>query len=435
MHEIKLPQLGQSVEEASIVAWHKNEGDTVEKGELLFSVQTDKAEIECESSAAGVLRKILVEIGVEVPVMAVVALVGEADEPVPDLSEYETAAPSAQPTPEPEETAGPPATVSTETDEPGDWDTEFVSPRALKRAAELNVSPVLAKGTGAGGRVTEADILALSKRLKSVKITPTAKQLAVAAGLDITRIRGTGAGGKITKSDIADAIQSGPVAAAESQVERVPMTPMRRIVGQRMSESALEAPHYYETFEVDMSAAVAFRNALGSRRPSLNDLIVYCAARAIREYPYVNARWTRDAIELVKDINIGIAVALPEGLVVPVLQQVQHMSLDQIRQKSRELVKKARSGKLLPDDYTGNTFTVSNLGSFGVDHFTAIINQPDSAILAVGEVKDKPVVIKGGIHIRPMMKMTISSDHRVIDGAVAAQFMSRLRDNLEEGEY
>lgn len=433
MHEIKLPQLGQSVEEASIVAWHKNEGDTVEKGELLFSVQTDKAEIECESTAAGVLRKILVEPGVEVPVMTVVALVGNADEPLPDLSAYDTA--PSQSAPEPEEIAEPPATVAVETDDSADWDTEIVSPRAQKRAAELKVSPGLAQGTGAGGRVTEADVVALSKRLRSVKITPAARQLAVAAGLDITRIQGTGPGGKITKADIAEAIQSGPAAVAEDRVERVPLTPMRRIVAQRMSESMAEAPHYYETFEVDMSAAIAFRKALGSRRPSLNDLIVYCVARAIRKYPRVNARWSRDAIELVKDINIGIAVALPEGLVVPVLRRVQQMSLDTIRQESRALIKKARAGKLLPDEYADNTFTISNLGAFGVDHFTAIINQPDSAILAVGEVKDRPVVISGGIHIRPMMKMTISSDHRVIDGAVAAQFMSLLRDILEEGEY
>jgi pyruvate dehydrogenase E2 component (dihydrolipoamide acetyltransferase) len=184
-----------------------------------------------------------------------------------------------------------------------------------------------------------------------------------------------------------------------------------------------------------MAAAVYFRGSLGSFKPSFNDLIVRAVALAVQQWPDVNARWMGDAIEIVADVNLGVAVALPTGLIVPVLRSVQTKSLQQINAETRDLAEKARTGKLLPDDYSGNTFTISNLGAYGVDQFTAIINQPDSAILAVGQIKDRPVVIDGGIHIRPIMKMTLSSDHRVIDGAVAAQFMGCLKETLEAAAF
>jgi pyruvate dehydrogenase E2 component (dihydrolipoamide acetyltransferase) len=202
-----------------------------------------------------------------------------------------------------------------------------------------------------------------------------------------------------------------------------------------MAQSFYSAPHYYITVEVDMAEGAAFRTTLKTFKPSYSDLLAYAVAKALREYPAVNARWAEDAVEEVGDVNLGLAVALPTGLIVPVIRQVQNKSLEGIHHESRALIDKARNGKLLPDDYVGNTFTISNLGVFGVDHFTAIINQPDSAILAVGTIKEKPVVIDGGIHVRPMMNLTLSSDHRVIDGAVAAQFMGRLREILENGEF
>ncbi len=210
---------------------------------------------------------------------------------------------------------------------------------------------------------------------------------------------------------------------------------MRRIIAERMSASKYSAPHYYVTVEVDMKGAKEFRVRNKAFKASFNDLVLYATAKALREFPNVNARWLGDAIEQGGDVNLGMAVALPAGLMVPVIRQAQLLSLEGLCAASKALAEKAQTGKLLPDDYQGNTFTVSNLGAFGVDHFTAIINQPDSAILAIGQIKDRVVVLDGGMHIRPIMKLTLSSDHRVVDGAVAAQFMGRLKEILEEAAF
>ncbi|MFO7973612.1 MAG: 2-oxo acid dehydrogenase subunit E2 [Candidatus Hydrogenedentota bacterium] len=453
MQEIKLPQLGQSVEEASIVEWRKQEGDTVKKGEVLFSVQTDKAEIECESTADGVLRKILVEPDVEVPVMTVVALVGEADESLPDLSKYPVAGeegekPAAQ-APSPAETpAAKPETTPPQhkgaaeqpesTPETPDG-RAAVSPRARKRAEQLKVDPTFARGSGVGGRVMEADIEAYAAQ---IAITPTARKIALNKGLDLSRIEGTGQGGKITKADVERALAAPEAPAAPAapaikagEVQHVPLSPMRSIIAERMSASKFSAPHYYMTVEVDMAAATAFRGSCADFKPSYNDLVLRAVTLALQQHPQVNARWAGEAIEIVGDINLGFAVAVPTGLIVPVVRQTQNKTLKDISRVCAELAQKARTGKLVPDDYSGNTFTVSNLGAFGVDHFTAIINQPDSAILAVGQIKEQPVVIDGGIHVRPIMKMTLSSDHRVIDGAVAARFMKTLKKILEDANF
>lgn len=435
MHEVKLPQMGQSVEEASIVQWLKAEGDKVERGEPIVSIQTDKAEIECESPAAGVVRKILLEPDVSVPVLTVIALVGEADEPLPDLEQYKVSAgQAAEPVAEaagaaPEPVAQVAASTATTTASAGLAEAP-VSPRARRRAEALHVNANLAKGTGVGGRVMEADVEAYAASVDGIAITPTAKRLAEIKGIDIARVKGTGPGGKITKEDIEGATP----ARAAGETKRLPLSPMRRIIAQRMCESKFSAPHYYVTVEVDMAAAAKFRAEYPTKL-SYNDLVMRGTALALLEWPAVNARWQGDAIEQVGDVNLGFAVALPTGLIVPVVCQVQRLSLDELSQACKGLTEKARTGKLLPDDYSGSTFTISNLGGFGVDQFTAIINQPDSAILAVGQIKDRPVVIDGGIHVRPIMKLTLSSDHRVIDGALAAQFMGCLKGILEAARF
>ncbi|HPO13165.1 MAG TPA: 2-oxo acid dehydrogenase subunit E2 [Candidatus Hydrogenedentes bacterium] len=443
MHEILLPKLGQSVEDAQIVQWLKKEGDAVQEGEPIFTVQTDKAEIECESTASGILRKILVEPGIDVPVMTVVALVGTADETLPDLSTYGVAggAPAAAaPTPVPETTPTPApvpqASAALES-------TGFASPRARKAAEEKGVDVSKITGTGVGGRITEEDVLTYAASVGEVKITPTARRMAENAGMDVRGIEGTGAGGKITKEDVSRAATTGkapapakaPVPAPVGGVTRVPLTPMRRIIATRMSESKYAAPHYYITIEIDMQKAKDFRAGIKTYKLTYNDLVLCAVVRALKEFPAVNARWVGDAIEQVADINLGVAVALPSGLIVPVIKQAQLLSLEGISAAAKTLATKAQTGKLLPDDYVGNTFTVSNLGAYGVESFTAIINQPDSAIIAVGQMKDRVVAIDGGIHIRPIMKLTISSDHRVIDGSVAAQFMGRVKEIMEAAEF
>ena len=435
MHEVKLPQLGQSVEEASIVRWLKAEGDAVKKGEPLLAVQTDKAEIECESTASGTLRKILLPTDVSVPVMTVIALVGEPDEALPDLSQYGSG--DNKPTTPAAVVEAPKATAATAS--PGaasvysvDSPASAVSPRARRKAAELHVNPSFVPGTGAGGRVVESDVLAYAESTKNIHASPTARRLAEQTGVDLSRLTGSGPHGRIMKADVAGAKPAAPLLPA-GQSRRVPLTPMRRIIAKRMEDSKFSAPHYYVTVEVDMANAVKLRSSL-PWKPSYNDIVMRATALSLLQFPSVNARWLGDAVEEVGDVNLGFAVALPTGLIVPVVRTAQQKSLQDISQECKALTEKARAGKLTPDDYSGNTFTISNLGGFGVDHFTAIINQPDSAILAVGQMKDRPVVIDGGIHIRPIMKLTLSSDHRVIDGALAAQFMGHLKGQLERAD-
>ena len=446
MQEIVLPKMGNSVEEAEIVKWFKNEGDPVKEGDPLFSIQTDKAEVECESTASGVLRKILVPAGVEKPVLTVVALVGAADEALPDLSAYGVsgggaaapvaAAATAQPANAPAApVAAPAAPVAAGTAEGP------VSPRARKLAAEKGIDPSQIPGSGVGGRVLAEDVEAYAGAAGSVKATPVAKRVAANEGVDLRGVQGTGIGGKITKDDVLGAAAAPAKAASATAagdtpgVKRIPLTPMRRIIATRMCESKFAAPHFYITVEVDMTGAKHLRARTKAFKVSFNDVVLYGAAKALREFPQVNARWCGDAVELVDDINLGMATALPTGLIVPVIRRAQTLSLEGLCAATKELAGKAQAGKLMPDEYVGNTFTVSNLGAYGVDHFTAIINQPDSAILAVGQIKDRVVVIDGGIHIRPIMKLTLSSDHRVIDGAVAAQFMGRLKAIIEEAAF
>ena len=433
MHEILLPKMGNSVEDAEIVKWFKSEGDTVQEGDPLFSIQTDKAEVECECTASGVLRKILVPAGVEVPVLTVVALVGAADEALPEGVGGAAPAPAAASAPAAQATPAAAAPAAAPVAAGGG---AKASPRARKLAEEKGVDLGAVAGSGPGGRVLSGDVAEAAAAQGSVKATPVARRVAENAGVDLRGVSGTGIGGKVTKDDVLQA-KAAPAAAPapEPGAKRAALTPMRRIIAQRMCESKFAAPHYYVTVEVDMLAAKQFRAANKAFKASFNDLVLFAAAKALREFPQVNARWCGDSIEQVPDVNLGVAVALPTGLIVPVIRQAQLLSLEGLCAAAKSLAAKAQTGKLLPDDYTGNTFTVSNLGAYGVDQFTAIINQPDSAILAVGQIKDRVVAIDGGIHIRPIMKLTLSSDHRVIDGSVAAQFMGRLKALLEEGAF
>ena len=447
MQEILLPKMGQTVEEAEIVEWFKQEGDPVAEGEPIFSIQTDKAEVECESTASGVLRKIIVPPGVEVPVLTVVALVGTADEALPDLAQYGAEGGGAAAAPEPEPAQAAPAAQTqpvpappAETPAAGGG---AASPRARRAAAERGVDAASLQGPGVGGRVMEGDVLAQAGAAAGAKASPTAKKVAAQKGVDLAGVAGTGVGGKVMKDDVLRAAETGPAPAAKDAApapapagedQTVPLTPMRRIIAERMSASKYAAPHYYMTVEMDMAGCKRLRGELPFKA-SYNDLVLYAVARALRDVPAVNAQWAGDAVIQKADVNLGVAVALPTGLIVPVVRQAQNLSLEGLCQAVKGLVEKAKTGKLLPDDYQGNTFTVSNLGAFGVDHFTAIINQPDSAILAVGAMKDTVVARDGGIHVRPMMKVTMSSDHRVVDGAMAAQFLGRLKEILEEANF
>lgn len=397
MHEVKLPQLGQSVEEASIVTWYKAEGDVVSEGERLYSVQTDKAEIECESPASGVLRKILVDVDVVIPVLSVVAFVGAADEAIPELA---ASSPRVEPAVEAgvaAVSAGPSGVVAPGRGKPsvGVVDRPAASPRASATAAALGVTLTGLQGSGPKGRILESDVLAAAQGGNG---QPLARRAKPAAG-------------------IAGTLE--------------PLTPMRRTVAQRMTASKFSAPHFYETVEVDMSACIALRNGGLSFKPSFNDFVLAAAVEALGAFTHVNAQWTDEGVYVFGEINLGFAVALDSGLIVPVIRNVGGMDLESIHAAASELAAKARENKLTPDEYSGATFTVSNLGAYGIDEFTAIINPPGSAILAVGRIAERPAVVDGKIQIRPIMRVTLSSDHRVIDGALAAQFLGAVKLALE----
>lgn len=403
MKEVVLPAMGQTVEAASIVEWLKEEGDTVEEGELLFTMQTDKAEIECESPDSGVLRKILLDTDIEMPVMTVVALIGSEDEEMPDLGQYASDGAGAE-TVESSPEAKPAAVLSavdaqTPADDAASDMVAAVSPRAGALARKLGVDPAGIAGTGPGGRVIEEDVLAAADGGGERTAAPSSRKLPEATG----------------------------------RLE--PLTPMRKIIAERLSESKYSSPHFYLTVQVDMSRAGAFRAESGDFKPTYNDLIMQATAVAIGKCPEVNVRWRGDTVEYVDEINMGFAVALDQGLMVPVVKGIDAMSLHAIHDACADLAEKARTNKLTPEHYTGNTFTISNLGAFGVDQFTAIINPPDSAILAVGAIADTPVAVEDEVCVRPVMKLTLSSDHRIVDGATAAKFMATLKEVIEEGNF
>ena len=439
--EIIMPKMGQTMEGGTITSWVKKEGEHVERGEVFLVIETDKAEIEVEAAFTGTLRKILYQEGDTVPVLTVIALAGDPDEPLPPLEKYlgeaakvggttrraadvSAVAAESVAAPIPESTQGVPGKA-------------VASPRAKKLAKSLMIPLAVIHGTGPGGRVVEKDVQQVHEELAGVQISPVAKKIAYQKGIDIRTIRGTGPRGKIVKEDVEKATVVVP-SVLPTVIRTVRMSPIRRITAKRMAESKFTAPHYYVTVETNMGEAIKFRERLlpdverdYGVRFTITDMLVKAAAIALQKFPLVNARVAGDTIEYLKEINIGVAVALEEGLIVPVLRDLAGKGLGEIAVAARDLVTQARDGKLMPDDFVGGTFTVSNMGTLGVDEFSAIINPPESAIIAVGRAVEQPVVINGTVEIRPMMKMTMSSDHRLIDGSVAAQFLAYVRELLE----
>ncbi len=370
--EIIMPKLGQTVEESIVGKWMKNEGDNVEKGDVLLEVTTDKATLEVESFAKGVLRKIIHKEGDVVPVLAIIGYTASSmDEELPE---------------------NPPEQLHEE--EKKEEETPVAEPVSEVR----------------------------------IKISPLAKRLAKEKGVDITKISGTGPGGRIVKEDV---LAFGGTAVGEKIVAKtIPVKGMRKVIAERLQKSFQTIPHFYLSTEIDMTECVKARTEK-SPKPAFNDIIIKASALAISENPGVNSSFKGDSIEIIGDINIGLAVAVDDGLVVPVIRNADKLAISDISKKRDELVKKARGGKLVPSDYEGGTFTISNLGMFEIDNFSAIINPPQSAILAIGRIKQKPVIIDGNIGIRSMMQVTASFDHRCIDGALGAKFLQKVKGYLE----
>ncbi len=438
-----MPKLGQTMEEATVERWHKKEGDKVAKGDVVLEITTDKATLEVESFIAGVVRKILAPEGVTLPVNTPIALVGDPDDPLPDnLTELEAAARG--------EAAPAPAAAEAKTEEPSRAEAPtavgeappapppgrvLISPRARRHAREEKVPFQILRGTGPNGRIVEKDVLDYLARRGKIKTTPTALAVAFERGVDVTTLTASGTGGRITKEDVLAAPVAAPAAAP--QAKRIELTAMRRIVAERMTQSKREAPHFYLIMEIDMTEAVKLRtklNAEGKVRIGFHDFLIRACATALREHPQMNVAWAGDAVRQRGEVNIGLAVALDEGLIVPVVRDADRLSLQQTAQESGRLIERARSKHLTPDEYHGGCLTISNLGMFNVDNFVAVINPGESAILGVGRIAQKPVVIDGGIHVRAMMGVTLSADHRSVDGAIAAAFLNRVKGLLEAPE-
>jgi len=441
--EVQMPKLGQTMEEGTIERWLKKEGDTVTKGEPLFEVTTDKATLEVEAFVSGTLLKVLVNEGDTVPVNEVIAFVGEKGEAIPETvaqkapaapkKEAAKAAPAAAGAPA-GKAAAPAMPAATRTVTPAEQIK--ASPRARKLSEAEKVPLGIIRGSGPEGRIIEEDVERYIESIRNLKIAPVAREIAYQQSVDLTQVKGKGADGRIMKEDVESAAKAPMAAAGAMEVRREELTAMRKVVGQRMTLSKTTVPHFYLTMDVDMSRAIAFRkelNAKNNAKVSFNDLIIKACGESMKEMPRANAAFRDDHIELMSRADISLAVALDGGgLMVPVVRDVQNKDYLQIWRDTQELIQKARSKHLTPDDYEGGCMTISNLGMMDVDNFTPIINPGQSCILGIGKIQDRVVVRDGGIHIRPIMTVTLAVDHRVMDGAEGAKFLGGVKKALEE---
>jgi pyruvate dehydrogenase E2 component (dihydrolipoamide acetyltransferase) len=409
---IRMPRLSDTMEEGNIVAWLKKEGDSVKSGDILAEVETDKATMELESYFDGTLLYIGVPSG-PVAVDGIIAIIGKKDEDVKKILESAGNNASNVATPVIEEQPKPAVSEN---------QTTSVAPSS---PAPVNVSS--------------------DSRLKA---SPLAKTVASELGIQLESVTGSGDNGRIVKKDVESFAQNNtgknsqtlqstvslPLTNSEFTYGDVPVSQMRKTIARRLGESKFSAPHFYLTVEINMDRAVEARQSIieaNGPKVSYNDMVIRACANALRKHPAINSSWYGDKITYHRDINIGVAVAVEEGLLVPVINHADLKSLSMINQEVRELATKAKSKKLSPQEMSGNTFTISNLGMFDIEEFTAIINPPDACILAVGSIIKKPVVKNDEIVIGNMMKVTLSCDHRVVDGASGAQFLQTLKAMLE----
>lgn len=441
---IIMPKLGFNMDEGELVTWHKQVGDTVKKGETFFEINTDKTTMPVEATADGVVLKICVEEGETVEVFTPIAVVGAAGE------DPEAALAAGVATANVDGTVGddgeksqadaaanePAASRSTDVQaEETDIKDLKLTPKArrLIKEEELDLNTIRnIKGTGWDGGITYRDI----------KASPLAKKMAEKKGVDLAAVTGTGVQGKILKADVekAASVRSAAPAGTEEKkiLSSVPYKGVRKIIGDKLAESKFTAPHLYFTDAVDTTNMTTFRkqmNEVSDRKITVSDLLVYAASKALQKFPGINSALIDGNIVTYKSTNIGVAVAGDNGLIVPVIKNVQEKTLAAVSEENRDLVDRAKEGHLKPEEYSGGTFSISNLGMFGIGNFTAIINSPEAAILSISSVRKTPVVIEEDgedkIVIRPMMNIQLSVDHRLIDGLLASQFVEYMKELLE----
>lgn len=404
---INMPRLSDTMEEGTVATWLKKVGDKVSEGDILAEIETDKATMEFESFFSGVLLHIGTAVGETAPVDTLLAIIGPAGTDVAPIL--------AAPAPAPKAEAAAPVPEA--------------SPVVETPAPKQETIPVVEepKATPNTGRIMAS---------------PLAKKIAKEKGIDLRLVTGTGESGRIVKRDVEQftppastaATNQVFVPAGQEKQEEIPNSQMRKTIAKRLKASKFDAPHYYLSVELDMDAAIAFRkqyNSIPETKISFNDIVVKAVALSLKEHPQVNSQWFDDKMVLNHHVHVGVAVAVEDGLVVPVLRFANEMNLPQIGSQVRDFAGRARSKKLTPQEMDGSTFTVSNLGMFGITEFTSIINQPNSAILSVGAIVQKPVVKEGEIVVGNTMKLTLACDHRTVDGATGAQFLQTLREYIE----
>ena len=427
--KVVMPKLSEAMETGKVIKWLRNEGDRVQSGDIVAEIETDKADVEMEAFGAGVLRKIVVPAGERAPVGSLIGVIAEPGEDIASvLAEAGGPSPAAK---------APPA----------------VSP-APAAPVPKSVAPAAAPAPAVSSAAAAVPAAPVAERLR---VSPLARKVAAQAGLDLRLIQGTGPGGRIIRRDVEAATTAGAVAApaaaaaapaaapalrpvrpdaAGPEYEVVALTPMRAAIAKQMPLSKAPIPHFYVTSEVAMDRAWDLRqelNALdGQPKISVNDLVVRACALALTEHPHVNASFQGDAVRVYHRAHIGIAVALDDGLITPVLRNCESKPLAQIAVESRDLAERARARKLRAQELSGATFSISNLGMYDVAEFSAIINPPEGAILAVGSVRQVPVVAGPGLGVGRRMNVTLSCDHRVMDGAMGARFLQTVRRLLEE---
>jgi len=454
--EFFIPQLGQTVEEVILVKWLVSDGTEVSRGQELMEVETDKATFPVESNAKGTIHIGPYKEGDVIPVLTVVAVIGKPEDRF-QVAEEQIAREQV----ESDQAAGKQGADGNEVNlqsavSPIADSTQFASPRARRLAAEKKVDLGQIAPTGYKGvRIVERDVLTYLSQ--EPKATPLAQRMATAVGVDLRALTGTGTGGRIIKEDVTRATQSAPAVGsapredgespsirtaflpAAEVIERIPLKGVRGIIAERMGKSVHTTARVTLVMEVDASEFVVARERLKSKvteawgfAPGYNDLLAKIVAGALRRFPYMNARLATDAIEIMSHVNIGMAVDTERGLLVPVIRDADQKNLRQFGEEFRSLAEKARSGRSLPDDLSGGTFTITSLGTYDVDAFTPVINLPEAAILGIGRIAPKPVVKGDQVVIHKMWTLSLVFDHRLVDGAPAARFMQYIKQLIEE---
>ncbi len=423
---IVMPKMGLTMTKGFLTNWRKKEGDTVNKGDILFDVETDKLTNKIEAKTSGVLRKILVD-KKTVNILVPVAIIGAADEDISDLLK-EAAAGMSEKAEAPKVTGIKGEAVPAPVRKPGE--RAKISPRARKTAEELKVDYNLVPGTGPGGAITEEDIRKFAETPKR-KISPVAALVAEQLGVDTGGIEKDT---RIMKADVLKyKLDENLAKYADPQEYRRPMTNMRRIIAERMLDSVQTSPSVSFNIKVDTTGMKVLRDELKDTfKVSYTDILVKIVSQVLLKYPLLNSSLDGEEIITRNYVNMGVAVALPEGLLVPVVRYSNVKGLKDISKEIRDLGERAKTNSLIPDELSGGTFTISNLGMFGIESFTPIINQPEVAILGVNAINKEPVVVNDEVLVKPMMNLSLTADHRVVDGALAAEFLAKLKEYIEK---